>query len=128
MQAANPYHPTVDGPYVPSAFAGRSDAYSIIIDGLYGFGEYKLLNQGLGTSMVVVAIVADRALRYQRLTQRPVRPLTPTEAIERDIREIEHLEKGGPIAIADYTLLNNAGTGDLLQQLDTLLAKLGMQP
>jgi dephospho-CoA kinase len=101
---------------------------SIIIDGLYGFGEYKLLNAGLGASMVVVAIVADRDLRYRRLTERQVRPLSMAEANERDIREIEHLEKGGPIAIADYTLLNNAGPQDLLAQLDALLAKLGMKP
>jgi hypothetical protein len=30
MHAANPYHPADDGPYAPSAFAGRTDAYSKI--------------------------------------------------------------------------------------------------
>ena len=30
MHAANPYHPNTDGSYTPSAFAGRTDAYSKI--------------------------------------------------------------------------------------------------
>lgn len=101
---------------------------SIIIDGLYGFGEYKLLQQGLGASMVVLAIVASRPLRYGRLAKRPERPLTADEALERDIREIENLEKGGPIAIADYTLLNDGTAQELLAQLDTLLLTLDIQP
>ena len=112
-------------PYLQAALKEHN---SIIIDGLYGFGEYKLLNNGLGASMTVVAIVADRDLRYGRLTQRQERPLTPEEAIARDIGEIENLEKGGPIAIADYTLLNNGTPEELLAKLDALLAKLGMHP
>jgi dephospho-CoA kinase len=100
----------------------------IIIDGLYGFGEYKLLKSAFGTAMIVVAIVAPRPLRYQRLAARPERPLTPAEARERDYREIEHLEKGGPIAIADYTLLNDGDPEALLEAMDALIEKLGMSP
>ncbi|MGV2436285.1 MAG UNVERIFIED_CONTAM: hypothetical protein LVT10_16525 [Anaerolineae bacterium] len=70
-----------------------------------------MLNAQLGASMVVLCVTCDRALRYARLTERSERPLTVEEAIERDFREIDHLEKGGPIAIADYTLLNNGATG-----------------
>ncbi len=81
----------------------------LVIDGLYGFGEYKLLHAELGASMVVVAIVSSRHLRYQRLAQRADRPLSPEEAEARDEREIDTLEKGGPIAIADYTLVNDGG-------------------
>lgn len=105
----------------------RSHA-TIIIDGLYGFGEYKLLKEALGTAMIVVAVVASRPLRYRRLATRPERPLTPAEARERDYREIETLEKGGPIAIADYTLLNDADPDTLFGALDDLLAKLNMTP
>jgi len=100
----------------------------IIIDGLYSFSEYKILQAQLGVPMVVVAIVAPRQLRYQRLSTRPDRPLTPEEAQRRDIQEIETLEKGGPIAIADYTLTNNGATNDLLADLDTLLDELHFQP
>lgn len=97
----------------------------IVIDGLYSFSEYKTLRLELGAELIVVAIVAERALRYQRLTTRPERPLTPQEAETRDWQEIERIEKGGPIAIADYTLLNNGTQGDLLGALDALLARIG---
>jgi dephospho-CoA kinase len=108
-------------PYLKSAMAERP---CIVIDGLYGFGEYKLLQEELPGTMAVVAIVSERSLRYQRLAERPERPLTPTEAAARDYAEIENLEKGGPIAIADFTLLNNGSPGDLLAALDVVVARL----
>lgn len=100
----------------------------IIIDGLYSFSEYKVLSRELGVPMVVVAIVAPRALRYQRLAARKIRPLTLEEAEQRDIQEIERLEKGGPIAIADYTLTNAKKPNKLLKKLDRLLEGLGFVP
>ncbi len=112
-------------PSLQQALAGHN---TIVIDGLYGFGEYKLLHQALGAAMVVVAVFTQRAMRYERLASRDVRPLTPAEAEERDLREIEHLEKGGPIAIADYMLLNEGDPDDLRQKLDNLLTSLGMVP
>lgn len=101
---------------------------SIVIDGLYSFSEYKLLHAAFGGAMVVVAIVTARHLRYARLAARPERPLTAAEAEQRDYAEIEHLEKGGPIAIADYTLLNNTDGDSLCKSLDELVATLGLQP
>ncbi len=101
---------------------------SLVIDGLYGFGEYKLLRSELHNSMVVIAIVSSRELRYERLAGRPERPLTPQEAEIRDFSEIEMLEKGGPIAIADYTLVNDKTAADLLTALDTLTDKLQFYP
>jgi dephospho-CoA kinase len=98
----------------------------IIIDGLYSFAEYKTLRRELGEDMVVVAIAAARHLRYERLANRDIRPLTADEAQARDFQEIEKIEKGGPIAIADYTLVNDGSSEKLLQQLDTLLEQLGM--
>ena len=99
----------------------------IIIDGLYSFSEYKTLRHELGEDMVVVAIAAARNLRYQRLAHRDIRPLTAAEAQARDWQEIEKIEKGGPIAIADYTLVNDGSSEELLQQLDNLLLKLGIK-
>ena len=99
---------------------------SVIIDGLYSFSEYKLLRTELGADMVVVAIAAPRHLRYERLANRDVRPLTPDEAQQRDWQEIETIEKGGPIAIADYTLVNDGEAEQLLDDLDALLDKLGL--
>ncbi|CAK0774830.1 conserved hypothetical protein [Gammaproteobacteria bacterium] len=102
----------------------RSAQGKVVIDGLYSFSEYRLLRQELGKDLVLIAVVATRVLRYSRLSTRPVRPLTPMQAEERDLAEIEHLEKGGPIAIADYTLLNNGSQKELLNAVDDLLLKI----
>lgn len=96
----------------------------IIIDGLYSFSEYRTLSKEFPDSMIVVAITAPRPLRYQRLSKRSFRPLTPEEARKRDWQEIETMEKGGPIAIADYTLINDGTSEDLLAKLDALLEKI----
>lgn len=112
-------------PHLKQALMNRD---CVIIDGLYSFSEYKLLRPELGEDMVVVAIACARHLRYARLTTRPDRPLTEHEAQERDYLEIERLEKGGPIAIADYTLVNNGSVAALLAALDSLLNELGLTP
>lgn len=112
-------------PHLRRALASRP---SIVIDGLYSFSEYKTLRRELGAAMVVVAIACPRALRYQRLAARPERPLTLAEAEARDYLEIENLEKGGPIAIADYTLVNDRDPETLLQALEALVGQLGLQP
>jgi dephospho-CoA kinase len=99
---------------------------NIVIDGLYSFSEYKTLSAAL--NLVVVAIASPRTQRYARLANRPERPLTAAEAQARDYAEIENLEKGGPIAIADYTLVNAGLADDLLTQLDALLEELDIRP
>lgn len=111
---------------LPKLKAALAERDCIIIDGLYSFSEYKTLQKELGEDMVVVAIVAARHLRYARLANRNVRPLTAEEARERDWQEIENIEKGGPIAIADYTLVNDSTPEELLQKLDRLLDELGI--
>ena len=42
-----------------------------------------------------------------RLSKRKIRPFTKEEAIKRDISEIENIAKAGPIAYADYSVINN---------------------
>ncbi len=113
---------------LPALQEALTTRHHIIIDGLYSFSEYKLLSTELGAPLLLLAIVASRELRYQRLVERATRPMTPAESRERDFREIEKLEKGGPIAIADFTLLNEGSPADLLRRLDSLLADLGFLP
>jgi dephospho-CoA kinase len=100
----------------------------VVIDGLYSFSEYKTLHEEFEGGLIIVAIVSARDKRYLRLSQRPERPLTPKEAHARDTQEIENLEKGGPIALADYTLLNDGTPKELLEKLDTLLEELRFYP
>jgi dephospho-CoA kinase len=87
-----------------------------------------MLKRELDAELVVIAIVGPRRLRYSRLAMRIERPLTFDEAEARDIREIDALEKGGPIAIADYVLMNDRDTGYLLDALDVVVDEVGCQP
>ena len=113
---------------LPRLRAAIEDGRNIVIDGLYSFSEYQLLRRELCAPLLLLAVVAPRHLRYQRLAARPARPLTAEEAMQRDISEIERLEKGGPIAMADYTVLNDAKSDDLLASLDSLLRELDYLP
>ncbi len=94
------------------------------IDGLYSFSEYKTLKEAFGDQLVLVGIVAPKGLRHQRLAEREIRPLTYTEARNRDIAEIEKLEKGGPIAIADHYIHNHGDLADFTADTKALLDEL----
>ncbi|HEU4830933.1 MAG TPA: AAA family ATPase [Candidatus Saccharimonadales bacterium] len=93
----------------------------IVADGLYTWTEYKALKSAFPGELTTVAIVAPRLLRHRRLAIRPVRPLTADEATKRDWAEIENLEKGGPIAIADYYVINDGDIKKLHQRIDAVL-------
>lgn len=88
---------------------------NVIADGLYSWSEYKYLKEKFGKRMVVVAVYTPPKLRHDRLSNRKMpktdkalrhRPFTINEAKKRDLAEIENLEKGGPIAMADFTIVN----------------------
>jgi dephospho-CoA kinase len=81
----------------------RSD---VVVDGLYSWEEYVLLKERYSERLVTLAVVASPRTRQERLSSRPVRPLTPDELASRDRSEIEKINKGGPIAMADITLIN----------------------
>ncbi|MBQ9684691.1 AAA family ATPase [Candidatus Saccharibacteria bacterium] len=87
----------------------------IVLDGLYSWTEYKILRKEWPTEMTVVAIVTPKALRRKRVAERPDRPFDAQAVAERDRAEIENLEKGGPIAIADY-YIDNSGTVEEFQE------------
>lgn len=80
---------------------------TVVLDGLYSWEEYVYLKQKF-PQIQLLCIWTLPTLRYQRLAIRSRRPLTKEEAINRDIAEIENLHKGGPIAMADYVLINDA--------------------
>jgi len=97
----------------------------IVLDGLYSWTEYKILRQKFPTEMTVVAIVMPKSLRRKRIAERPDRPFDAKAAAERDRSEIENLEKGGPIAIADYYLDNSGTVKELHENFDELLKQIG---
>jgi dephospho-CoA kinase len=93
----------------------------IILDGVYSWTEYNILRKEWPTEMTVIAVVVPKALRRKRLAERPDRPFDAQAAAERDRSEIENLEKGGPIAIADYYLDNSGTVSELHENFAKLL-------
>ena len=97
---------------------------NVVLDGLYSWSEYKYITENISSELVVICIVTDRHLRYARLAQRPFRPLTAEQAVGRDYSEIENLEKGGPIAIADRFVSNNGSREEFRRAIVALLDEL----
>ena len=74
---------------------------------------FEFLKKEFGDSFKLLNIFTTKSLRYARLKERPFRPLTNDEACSRDYSEIEKLDKGGPIAFADFTVHNDSTLEDL---------------
>jgi dephospho-CoA kinase len=105
----------------PRILEAAKDSSIIVLDGLYSWEEYKYLLQKF-SDLTLLCIWAPPTIRHERLGQRPVRPLTLEEARSRDVAEIENLNKGGPIAIADYLIKNESNQKeDLHSQLEQFL-------
>jgi dephospho-CoA kinase len=94
----------------------------IVADGMYTWTEYKVMKREFPGELTTIAVVTPKHLRHHRLAQRPIRPLTEAESNQRDWAEIENLEKGGPIAIADHYIINNSDLAHFHEQIDTELA------
>tara|TARA_Y100000310_G_scaffold287335_2_gene312148 strand:+ start:3644 stop:4699 length:1056 start_codon:yes stop_codon:yes gene_type:complete len=96
---------------------------NVIGDGLYSWSEYKILKEKFSDKLIIVAVYTPPNLRYERISKRKPNindiqlrnhSFSIEEAKSRDFSEIENIEKGGPIAMADYLIINDA-TIDILK-------------
>jgi len=94
---------------------------SLFIESLYSWEEYIEVKNTFGDSFKVLAIYASPETRINRLKNRPVRPLTEEELISRDYSQIENLHQAGPIARADWTVVNEGSKEDLEKELDKVI-------
>ena len=95
-----------------------------VLDGLYSWTEYKILKKEFPGQLTVLAVVVPKALRHFRVGKRPERPFNTKEIQERDRSEVENLEKGGPIAMADYYVLNDESVAKLHDDVDVILDRI----
>lgn len=105
----------------------------VIADGLYSWEEYLVLKEKYKQKLAVVAVYASPQTRYARLQGRAkkhagdkslrYRSFTKAEAASRDKAELENLHKGGPIAMADYTVINESSLANLHKQIDEVLKR-----
>ena len=96
---------------------------AVIVESLYSWSEYKILKKKYGDNFRVIAAQASPAIRFRRLkTRKNERPMKNyAEFKARDYSEIENIEKGGPIVMADYTILNEEKLEDLQQKLEKII-------
>jgi dephospho-CoA kinase len=94
----------------------------VIVESLYSWSEYKILKEKYGDNFKVVAAHASPAIRFKRLKarkkERPMKNYAEFQA--RDYSEIENIEKGGPIAMADYLVVNEGSLKDLHKKLNLI--------
>jgi dephospho-CoA kinase len=94
---------------------------NVVIESLYSWDEFKIVKEKFGDSFKLLAIYTTKEIRYRRLGMRTIRPLTPIEAKSRDISELEKLDKGGPIAFADYMIINDGTMDEMNNKLKQYL-------
>jgi len=94
----------------------------VVIDGLYSWEEYIFLRIYYGERFCVVAVWASPKTRYARLAGRSNRRLTLKEAGSRDRAEIENINTGGPIAMADFTIINESSLEDLGKEVERIIS------
>jgi dephospho-CoA kinase len=97
---------------------------AVAIDGLYSWEEYTFLRNYYGSGFCVVAVWASPKVRYARLAARTERPLTQAEAASRDRAEVEKIGKSGPIAMADFTILNESSLEGLRKEIENVILRL----
>jgi dephospho-CoA kinase len=102
---------------------------NVLGDGLYSFEEYKILQKEFGKKFITITVYAPPELRYERLVARKLtkkdaalrnRPATKKAAESRDYAELENLNKGATIAMADYTIVNTKNLAYFRKQLDEI--------
>ncbi len=96
----------------------------VVIDGLYSWEEYTFLKSYYKKDFWVVAVWASPRTRYARLTSRLNRSLTLDEAVSRDEAEIGNVNKGGPIAMADFTIINESSLENLENEAERVISRL----
>jgi dephospho-CoA kinase len=88
------------------------------LEGMRSWQEIKLIREK--ADGVVVAILAPRSLRLERICNRGRADDAPADFEERDQREIVY-GTAIPIALADAYILNNATMDEAINQLDAIV-------
>ena len=89
----------------------------IVIDGMRSWEEYTYLKNRLkNINIAILAIYADKAVRYDRISKRKYRSKLFGE--KRDIDELIGTNMGPTISFADYVIKNNFSVEDFHNKLE----------
>lgn len=99
---------------------------SVLIESLYSWEEYTKIKEEFGDEFIVLAIYTSFETREKRMANRPFRPLLGDDLKSRDYSQIENLHQAGPIARADFTIINEGSKEELYKNLDKILNLLNL--
>lgn len=89
----------------------------VVIDGMRSFEEYTYLKEGFKRADIfILALYAERELRYERLSKRKYRNKLYGE--KRDINELLGTNMGPTIALADFVIDNNSSLEEFRSKLE----------
>ncbi len=89
----------------------------VIVESMRSWEEYKYLKEAFpDVNVYILALHADKKIRYHRLLNRKTRSLTEGEA--RDISELEDTNMGPTIAFADFLIKNNFSLNDFHDKIE----------
>ena len=98
---------------------------SVLVESLYSWEEYLEMKKEFGDSFKVLSVLASPDKRIERMKNRPIRPLSREDVISRDYSQIENIHQAGPIARADFFIVNEEGSKEeLYKKVDEVIAKL----
>jgi len=97
---------------------------NVIIESLYSWEEYIEIKKEFGDIFKVLAVFASPEIRIARMSNRTLRPLSREDVISRDYAQIANLHQAGPIARADWTIVNEGTKEELQSVIDKIIKKL----
>lgn len=96
----------------------------IVLESLYSWEEYTMIKQEFPDNFFVISVLAPFDIRAKRLEKRfDERPLTKEQTKSRDYAQIENLHQAGPIAYADYFIINTTNTEHVKKEADKAIQK-----
>jgi|ERR1051326_4461514 dephospho-CoA kinase len=94
---------------------------NVVVESLYSWEEYLIFKKEFGNIFKVLAVYSSFSTRAARMEVRPLRSLTQEELNSRDFSQIENLHQAGPIARADWTIINEGSKEELYGNIDEIL-------
>ncbi|MFA6106996.1 MAG: AAA family ATPase [Patescibacteria group bacterium] len=110
---------------LPKIKKALAESRVVLIESLYSWSEYKIIKNKFGDIFKVIAVHASPEIRFKRLQKRKNwRPIKDAKTFKtRDWTEIENIEKGGPVAIADYMIVNEGTRKELEKNINVILKR-----
>ena len=90
----------------------------VFLEGMRSWPEIKLIKEN--TDACVIAFLAPRKLRLERIMSRGRSDDSADAFDARDMREVEY-GTAVPVALADYYILNTSSMDDAVQNLDEIV-------